>query len=200
MVRYFKSLRLQFLVIAISLAVITTVLGLSAYLVDRSTFGGSFETVAGSDLGFSVFSDKYTSNNTTTLIPGDTLELDASAKVSGNIPLYVFVDINCPDEYCTIEGMNTQFWHQLGNSDVYYYGYEGELSPLGQDYGKNPVLIFNGIKLSETAKVEETFNFSVTGYAIQQKTMDKWKTDPSRVYSELIKNLPSADTSGEGET
>ena len=47
-------LRIQFLVIALSLAVTTTVLGLSAYLTDTDTYQDTFRTALGDELGFKL--------------------------------------------------------------------------------------------------------------------------------------------------
>lgn len=49
-----KSLNVRFLVIALSLAVVTTVLGLSAYITETSTYNAPFRVDTGSDLGFSI--------------------------------------------------------------------------------------------------------------------------------------------------
>lgn len=45
-------LRIRFLVIALSRAITTTVLGLSAYPTDTDTYQGTFRTVLGDELGF----------------------------------------------------------------------------------------------------------------------------------------------------
>ena len=47
-------IRVQCFVIALSLAVTTTVLGLSAYLTETDTYQGTFKTVGCDDLGFNL--------------------------------------------------------------------------------------------------------------------------------------------------
>ena len=70
-------LRIQFLVIALSLAVTTTVLGLSAYLTDTDTYQGTFRTFLGDELGF-----KFTGNahEDEAVLPGGTVNLNAYAE------------------------------------------------------------------------------------------------------------------------
>ena len=52
-------LRIQFLVIALSPAVTTTVLGLSAYLSDTDAKHSTFHIATGEDLGFSLSGNEY---------------------------------------------------------------------------------------------------------------------------------------------
>lgn len=63
MVSMFKklrvSIRIQFLVIALSLAVMTTILSLSSYLKDKEAYDGTFRTAADSELGFKITGEKY---------------------------------------------------------------------------------------------------------------------------------------------
>ena len=72
-------LRVQFLIIALSLAITSTILGLSAYLTDTDTYQGTFRTASGDELGFRLTGTEHTDELVT---PGDTITLNALAKES----------------------------------------------------------------------------------------------------------------------
>ena len=63
-------IRVQFLIIALSLAVTTTVLYLSAYLTYTDTYQGTFKTVRGDDLGFRHTGEEYDEE---VIVPGSTV-------------------------------------------------------------------------------------------------------------------------------
>ena len=69
-------LRVQFLIIALSLAITSTILGLSAYLTDTDTYQGTFRTASGDELGFRLTGTEHTDELVT---PGDTITLNAVA-------------------------------------------------------------------------------------------------------------------------
>ena len=96
MIKRLKSLNAQFLVIALSLVIISTVLGLSAYITGESRYDGQFRVAAGSELGFSITGEKFDSENLRLVVPGDTVDVNAVATVSENTPLYVFVELDIP--------------------------------------------------------------------------------------------------------
>lgn len=92
MVKRFMSLQFQLLVIAISLAVITTILGLSAYITQQDSYSAYFRTASVSDLGFSITGETFDEQNIRMVTPGDSIDIGAAAQVTGDIltKFYIF--------------------------------------------------------------------------------------------------------------
>ena len=182
MLKRLRNPRFQFLVIALSLAVITTVLGLSAYITETSTYNAPFRVAAGSDLGFSISGEKFDSSNLKLVTPGDEVTINATASVSGATPLYVFIEMNTPAD-CTLVDFYDSDWHPISaNSKVYYYGANGTLSALGGD-NSSAAIILSGISVNQSASAGQSFDFSITGYAIQQKNLEDKAGSPAEVYN-----------------
>ena len=100
-------IRVQFLIIALSLAVTTTVLGLSAYLTDTDTYQGTFKTVGGDDLGFRLTGEEHDEEE---IVPGSTVPLDLKALVNQSNDLFIFVDLDIPADFA-MAGLNSAEWH-----------------------------------------------------------------------------------------
>ena len=146
-------LRIQFLVIALSLTITTTVLGLSAYLTDTDAMHSSFHIATGDDLGFSLTGNKY---NDYPISLGETVDLDAKAEISGRYELYVFVEID-PSADFTLNGFDSAVWKPItDDSNAYYYGSTGALVPLGGENGKS-VGIIKSFTLSATTTNTDNF-------------------------------------------
>ena len=112
-------LRIQFLVIALSLAVTTTVLGLSAYLTDTDTYQGTFRTVLGDELGFKLTGNAHEDE---AILPGGTVNLNAYAEIDKPNDLYLFVKMDIPSDFEKV-GFNSTEWHPVSEgSDIYYFG------------------------------------------------------------------------------
>ena len=194
MIKTLKSLRFQYLTISLSLAVVTTVLGLSAYITGESIYSGQFRVAAGSELGFSIAGTVFDPNNLQVVTPGDTVDVNAVATVSKDIPLYVFVELDIPAG-CEMSDFYDSDWHEIAkDSNIYYYGANGSLYALG---GENcaVVPILNGLTVNQDASTGESFSFSITGYAIQTTHLGNANT-PETVFT-LIKNQNS--TAGDGQ-
>ncbi len=174
MKRLLKNTRFHLLLLAFSLFVISSIFGLSAYLTETSTYSGTFRTATGRELGFSVSGNAF---EDTIIIPGDTVDLSAKVEVSGSTPLYVFVKIDV-SEPLTITGFSSS-WHQMGDTNIYYYGTASSLVPL--DTTNPSVAIFDGVKLSASENTDSSYFLTVTGYAIQTKNISS--SDPSAVWS-----------------
>lgn len=182
MMKKLKSLNAQFLVIALSLAVISTVLGLSAYITEKSTYNAPFRVAAGSDLGFSISGERFDSSNLKLVTPGDEIAINASASVSGDTPLYVFIEMDTPAD-CTLVDFYDSDWHPIAaNSKVYYYGANGRLTALGGTNNKGAAIL-SGISVNQSASAGQSFDFSITGYAIQQKNLENKAGSPAEVYN-----------------
>lgn len=100
-------IRVQFLIIALSLAVTTTVLGLSAYLTDTDTYQGTFKTVGGDDLGFKLAGTKHEDE---AIVPGNTVPLGLNVSVNQPNDLFIFVDLRIPADFA-LAGLNSVEWH-----------------------------------------------------------------------------------------
>ena len=171
-------LRFQFLIIALSLAVTASILGLSAYLTDTDTYEGTFRTAAGDELGFKVTGTEY---NNETIIPGSTIPLTVTATVSQPNDLYVFLKLDIPSDF-SIDDLNTVAWHPIEDgSNVYYYGRETSLSSLGSTTGTTESTIFNNITLSPEVTGDQNYEVVITGYPIQADNIPTTST-PKQVF------------------
>jgi len=174
-------LRLQFLIIALSLAVTTTVLGLSAYLTDTDTYQGTFRTAAGDELGFKLTGTEYTNE---TIIPGDSTPLNVTASVDKPNDLYVFLELDIPSDF-SIDDLNTIAWHPIEEgSNVYFYGHETSLSSFGKTTGTTASTIFNSITLSPEVTGNQGDDVVITGYAIQADNIPTTSA-PKQVFNML---------------
>lgn len=170
--------RIQFLIIALSLAITTTVLGLSAYLTDTDEYSSTFRTATGNELGFKIVGTKYTNES---VVPGDTVPIDASVVIEKANDLYVFIEIDVPSAF-TINGFNPAVWKTVpGYTNVYYYGTQTHLVPLGTENGSS-VDIFGSLTLSTEATNGEDYNVNIVGYAIQADYIDA-SSSPAEVFA-----------------
>lgn len=127
-----QSPNIQLCVIAFSLVMATTVLGLSAYLTDTQTYSGTFRTASGTELGFQLTGETY---DDTLVIPGDTIPVNAIASISQPNDLYLFVEIDASSAF-KLEGFKSAYWRPVSeDSNTYYYGTANALVPLGIDNG-----------------------------------------------------------------
>lgn len=174
-------LRVQFLIIAISLAVTTTVLGLSAYLTDTDELSSTFHIATGDDLGFELSGIEYDDYD---INLGDTVELNAVATISGRHELYVFIEIDTSSGFEPL-GLDSRIWRSLpGHSNVYYYGTTDTLVALGGENG-NSVDILDSITLSAQAEIEDSYHLTITGYAIEADAVEDVST-PASVFEMII--------------
>ena len=169
-------LRIRFLVIALSLAVTTTVLGLSAYLTDTDTYQGTFRTVLGDELGFKLTGNAHEDE---AILPSGTVNLNAYAEIDKPNDLYLFVKLDIPSDFEKV-GFNSAEWHPISEgSDTYYFGNATSLVALGKTNGTDS-RILDGIKLSPEVEGGESFTVTITGYAIQAANIDT--TSPTAVF------------------
>ena len=175
------SIRIQFLIIAISLAVTSGILGLSAYLTDTDTYEATFHIAAGSDLGFSLTGEQYYDE---TIMPGTNVPLNVVATSENSYPLYVFVKIDIPADFVK-KGFNSEEWHPIEeDSVIYYYGNDMSLTPLG---GGNKISadILESITLNTDVQGGQDCTLTITGYAIQANAIPQ-NANPAYVF-DMIK-------------
>ena len=177
MFRKTLSLRVRFLIIAISLAVTTTILGMSAYLTDTDEYSSTFRTATGNELGFRITGTNYKDAE---IIPGDTVYLNSAAVIEKENDLYVFVEIDVPSDF-TVHGFDKAIWRPITNdSNIYYYGTDTKLVPLGTANGSS-VNIIESITLSTEVENGRDYTVSITGYAIQADYIPD-TTSPATVF------------------
>ena len=159
-----KSTRLHFLLLAFSIFVLVGVMGLSAYLNDAQYYSSSYRTAASDELGFSITGSQLSDQLIT---PGETLLTPISVKVTGDYPLYVFIDYD-PPAGLVVGGFN-QGWHPIEEgSNIYYYG--SDSSPVSLDKTNNPeVSILESIKVPTETGNGQSFALNITGYAVQSE-------------------------------
>lgn len=123
--------RLHFLLIAISLAVISGFMGLAAYLTDvTDPLSATFKVRYGRDFGIGISSDSYSEN--ADIIPGETAAFDPKLTNSGNYDAYVFMEVTLPDQTFSLSEISSD-WHPLTSvtdKTVYYYGTSSDLTAL----------------------------------------------------------------------
>ena len=195
MIKKLKNLNAQFLVIALSLVVITTVLGLSAYIVDTEVYQVYFRTAAGADLEFSVSGEPFPAEEVI-VCPGDEVFINAKASVTGQNPVYMFIKREIPSDFA-VNGFNSSCWIPLDDRDnIYYFGTENGLIAVGGDRGIGDYDILSSLALSETAKADQDLTFTITGYAIQQRNLEEKYSDPAYVYSLIADDSTDDNTGG----
>ncbi|MBQ6774978.1 MAG: hypothetical protein IJP53_00790 [Synergistaceae bacterium] len=138
-------------------------MGMSAYLTDTDTYKGTFRTADGNDLGFKLTGTEY---NNKLLTPGDTVQLNAVAKVEQPNDLYIFVKIDIPSD--------------SDDSTVYYYGSETSLIALEPTHGASAPIL-DSITLSPGARSGADYTLTITGYAIQAQYISP--NSPANVFS-----------------
>ena len=171
------SMRAGFLVIAISLAITTTILGMSAYLTDTDEYTSTFRTATGNELGFKITGTNYKNE---AIIPGDTVYLNSAAVIEKENDLYIFVEIDIPSDF-TVHGFDQAIWRPISDaSNIYYYGTNTKLVPLGTTNGSS-VNIIESITLSTEVENGREYTVSITGYAIQADYIPD-TTSPATVF------------------
>ena len=177
-------IRVQFLVIALSLAVTTTVLGLSAYLTDTDTYQRTFKTVGGDDLGFHLTGEEYEEDEEEVIVPGSTVPLNLNVSVDKPNDLFIFVDLNIPTDFAFAkDGLNSAEWHPIKEgSTVYYHGTATSCVSLGPTNGGRSSVL-SGITLSTDVQGGASYTVTITGYAIQAANIDADASTPEQIFS-----------------
>ena len=162
MKKIIKNTRLHFLVIAVSLALTTTVLGLSAYLTDHEEMTSTFVTVSGDQFGISLSGTEYTDQ---TILPGDTIEIAPTVTNEGNYDAYVFVETAMDGDFAVDMNTFDDQWTQLQDG-VYYYGSAGSVTPFSDGASSSP---FENIIYSSAADDQNgtPLEVTVSAYAVQ---------------------------------
>ena len=66
------------------------------------------------------------------------------------------------------------------------HGTNGKLSALGGTNSK-VAAILSGISVNQSASTGQSFDFSITGYAIQEKNLEDKANSPAEVYNLIVR-------------
>ena len=106
MLKKLTSPQLNLLILAVSLLIITTVLGLSAYLTGTEQYGQAFTIVADSDIELEISGIEYTGDP---IARGQVLELGPTVRNKSSVEAYLFAEIT---------SMNTDVFAIDGGTDL----------------------------------------------------------------------------------
>ena len=155
------SVRVQFLVIAMSLFVITMLLGMRAFLSDAVMYKASFYVIKAGDVDIKFenagFQYKPVERES-------TIQLMPTILNNGRIDAYLFVKLEIDENDFQIESMDKQLCilsgDLSGDKNVYYYD-----------------------SITITANEGATCNFAIKAYAIQ--TVGYEEATPQTVWNDL---------------
>lgn len=161
--KYLKNTRLHLIVLALSLLVTTTVLGLSAQLNDQDEFSTSFKVVSKGDFQISIIGEKY---NDQVIFAGTTLPINPTITHVGDAyPAYVFAEIELDENTFTLDddGMNSDWTLLDGTGNIYYYGTDEGLTPFKST---DTSTLFGSVVVRDDAASTDA-SIGITVYAIQ---------------------------------
>ena len=182
MKKIMKNTRLQFLVLAVSLLITTTVLGLSAYLNDQDEFSTSFTVVSKDDFQIVINGQMH---NNEVVFAGSNLAINPTISHIGDAyPAYVFAQIDVDENTFDFDddGINTDWTLLDGTANVYYYGTSEGLVPFTSS--DSSTLFGSVIVRDDAASVDA--QIAVTVYAIQ--TIGYENASPTAVWGDAYVN------------
>lgn len=170
--------RLHLIVLAVSLLVTTTILGLSAQLNDQDEFSTSFTVVSKDDFQINITGEKY---NDQVVFAGTTLPINPTITHIGDAyPAFVFAEIELDNNTFELDGngINSD-WTQLdGTDNVWYYGTDEGLTPFTSTDSST---LFNSVIVRDDAASVDA-EIAITVYAIQ--TIDYDASDVQHVWGD----------------
>lgn len=191
---------LQFLLLALSVALSSLVLGLSAFLSDATDpLSATFTMRYGSEFGIDIASDTYVPD--ADIIPGSTVAFDPYLTNQGDYDTYVFMEVQLPDKAFALENVGSN-WHHIADitdRTVYYYGTQTELSPLeSRSLDANEAFVYSdtgplctGVTLASNTKLKKgQYTVQAIGYAIQADDLDA--SSPLGVWQTLSNDLSTS--------
>ena len=153
--------------IAVSMFIMTTILGLSAYLNKNVSRSISFNVMTESDMYIELICDKET---TFDVVPGEKVELNLRVQNKSKFPVYLFAKVS--EEGGIIHDKRLGLWESFYyvETNVYYYGQIDELQAVkGKDNDDNDgetVDFIDYITIGENPE-DKHGTLSITVYAIQ---------------------------------
>lgn len=182
MKRLIHNTRLHFIVLAVSLLITTTILGLSAYLNDQDEFSTSFTVVSKDDFQIVINGQMH---NNEVVFAGSTLPINPTISHIGDAyPAYVFAQIDVDENTFDFDdnGINTDWTLLDGTENVYYYGTSEGLVPFTSSDSST---LFGSVIVREDAASVDA-QITVTVYAIQ--TMGYSASNPQAVWGDAYVN------------
>lgn len=192
MVKKFRSSpRLQFLSIAVSVAIFSSILGLAAYLTNQTEpLTATFKMRYGENFGIGISSDNYDEN--AEIIPGSTAAFDPKITNNGNYDVYVFMEVSLPDKSFSLSEIGSD-WQLLTTTEdktVYYYGSSSGLEALpAMEKNDSGTLVSSetgplcgGVTLNQSTAIKQgDYSIAAIGSAIQTEAADS--SSPADVYA-----------------
>lgn len=179
-----------FLMTGITLLMISSVAGLSAYLTDvTEPLEMPFRMRYGSEFGINIHSDTYQTN--ASLAPDAPADLDIYLTNEGNYDVYAFVTVTTSDAALNIDEIG-QEWSLLsseGNTTTYAYGSTSEMNVLpamakntnGEFMSERTSDLCEKITLDSQIDYQDgTGTITATGYAIQADELTT--SDPKTIW------------------
>lgn len=171
-----KNTRLHLIVLAVSLLITTTVLGLSAYLNDQDDFSTSFKVVSKDDFKVEISGEKYDNE---VFFAGSSILVNPTVTHVGEYDCYLFAEVNVDEDIFEYDhGFNGDEWFNLiGN--VYYYGDENGLKAFSSS---DSSMFFDSVTVRDDISSSSTAEIGITVYAIQ--TMGYNAAEPATVWGD----------------
>lgn len=170
--------RLHLIVLAVSLLITTTILGLSAELSDQADYSTTFTVVSKGDFDIDITGKKY---NDKLIFAGQTLDISPTITHSSTeYPAYVFAKIEMDSIFDFDDNGISSDWAPLeGEDNVYYYGTNEGLVPFT---AATPSTLFGSVKIDPAAGTTTDATIAITVYALQ--TIDHDPTSPTAVWGD----------------
>lgn len=182
MKKIIHNTRLHLIILAVSLLITTTVLGLSAYLNDQDEFSTSFTVVSKDDFQIVINGQMH---NNEVVFAGSSLAINPTISHIGDAyPAYVFAEIDVDENMFDFDdnGINTDWTLLDGTDNVYYYGTSENLVPFTSSDSST---LFNSVIVRDDAASVDA-QIAVTVYAIQ--TMGYNASNPQAVWGDAYVN------------
>lgn len=156
--------RLHLIVLAVSLLITTTILGLSAELSDQADYATTFTVVSKGDFDIDIIGKKYDDK---LIFAGQTL--DISPKIthsSSEYPAYVFAKIEMDSIFDFDDNKINSDWAPLeGEDNVWFYGsLDGGLEEFTSE---TPSTLFGSVVVDPDAGTTTDATIAITVYAVQ---------------------------------
>ena len=177
------SVRVQFLMIAVSMFIMTTILGLSAYLNKNVSSSISFNVMTESDMYIELIYNKETAFD---VVPGEKVDLDLKVQNNSKFPVYLFARLS--EKKGVIHKKYLGPWESFDyeGTNVYYYGQEDELKAVsGKDKYNNDgeiVDFIDYVTISDDVKGGQGTLY-ITVYAIQ--TAGHTESTPEAIWHDV---------------